>query len=150
MNPTLKQAIDNNELFFYLTGQKSYAVPCPFANMPTDTHAILDSIEPTFVKDEFFQRLLINTLIQLSQSPEYSWLSTYYVVGFLRIERRWGSIFLDDKIISKIREGLYTNMLYLKNSKKWIGNDWENGLWGDVLRMSNNIIEKYKVSLVEK
>ncbi len=150
MDSNLERAIKSNELFLYLSGQKDYATICVLADMPTDPLIVLERVEKPFTDNLDFRSKFLSALTEMSKSKEYSWLTMYYILGLLKISKRTGKHYLDHQMLEVFSHYIKSNKEVLEMNFKWMGKEWPNGLWGDVLRMSTIIQQRFDLEIVPR
>ncbi|MCB2377403.1 hypothetical protein LGH70_07415 [Hymenobacter sp. BT635] len=151
MNPQadkLQQALGKGELFEYMVGENGYAYRNPYADMPTYPAEVFGSVVSYFdmtgntsVWADFDASLLV-----LSADNEYSWLSLYYLVEYLRYSRRQRPVDLT-ALSATVLANLRATKGALQQATKWGGRDYPDGLWGDARRMVHNINEEHQLNL---
>ena len=147
MKISIHEILSKNEFFSLLTGKGEYEMVCVLADMPTDPQKVMSYIKADIMKDNNVKMSFFNSLIELSNSPTYSWLVLYYLVGILRIEAR-EKVHLDSgSLIPEISKALLLHKEKLEKNHCWVGKIWSNGLWGDVERMSKNIFEEFGLKI---
>lgn len=140
------RAIQKNEIFDFLTGQKDYEIRLNVAYMPTDTDAVTFNIKKYLENNpNFDKKKLIDVFIKLSKDPEWSWLIVFYAYDFAYD----GMNFLP---IDLLYSNLEKNKEFLKKNQGWIcfnfGSKFDN-LW-DIIVYKNNCYRKkgYKFPLL--
>lgn len=144
----LKTALLRGELYEYMVGQKDYGYVSPYADMPTYPADVFSSIVSYYneTKDKSIWPYFEASLVDISKDKAYCWFSLYYLAEYFRYSRRVRAV--DLKNISEvIVENIVGNKSYLVHDHKWIGQDYPNGIWGDVKRMIDNINEENEVNL---
>ena len=144
----LKQALAKGELFEYMVGEKGYAYRNPYADMPTYPAEVFGSVVSYYNTsgDDSVWPYFDASLAALSADEEYSWLSVYYLVEYLRYSQRQRPVDLT-ALSATILTNLRTTQVSLQQATKWGGRDYPNGLWGDVQRMVQNINEEHHLHL---
>lgn len=147
----LNEAIANNELSEFIMGSnKKYYLVCQYADMPTDPDQVFDSFK------EYYQRTndasiwvsFENEIVNLNTTSDGAWFSIYYLSMYLSYRKYTGKEFINLKSIIKVIEnGLDKFKTELEKDKKWVGNDFENGLWGDVVRLVNILNMKFEINI---
>jgi hypothetical protein len=147
----LKTAIKNNEFFLFLTGKKrDYYFACPYADMPTDPDQAFDAIKEYFYENEEWEiwSKFQEKIIEMTEDEEDVWLSIYYLSMYLSFRDYKKINFIDLKLtVEKIEEGLNKNRSLLLKNKKWGGDQFSEGLWGDVKRLVNIINNKFNINI---
>jgi hypothetical protein len=147
-------AIAREELFEYLVGGKNYGYIKPYADMPTYPSDVFASLIDyhKHSNDNHIWNYFAVGVTQVSADKTYSWLSLYYLVAYLRYITRHQaakSIGLPDA--TNLSQAIFVNLKalreFLSHSKRWVGCDYSNGLWGDVERMTRNINEEFNLDL---
>lgn len=135
----LDEALEKNELFEFLTGQKEYSKPSPYDDFSVDTNNIFNQFRSYYLrtKDEKIWDYYRVSILLISKSPSFANLSLYYVYDYLSFCKSADLVFIDlHSFIKEITESLLTNEDLLCKDFSLIGKKFANGLWGDVVRMS--------------
>lgn len=141
-------AINCGKVKELLSGVAPYDFPNPDGNLPTDTALVIRTMAEELQQDAEFRTKIISGFEQLMDDPELCWLSAYYLIDLLNLEEFKKSAFITPNLIPLFQKGLEKNSSSLKHNKKWVGDIWENGIWGDMLRLNKIIFEAYGVHLL--
>lgn len=148
----LEKAISDKDLLSFLIGKDEYYFVCPYADMPTNPHDVQEAIIEYYKikQDKIILKLYVDSIITLSLKDEMSWMAMYYLVDIIRNHSIGFINYGVDAVLfsNKILENITGQKKYLLNNKKWVGADYNNGLWEDVVRMRNNISENYSLNLI--
>ncbi|GAB3570558.1 hypothetical protein GCM10027578_26990 [Spirosoma luteolum] len=147
----IERAINQNDFYFLLTGQKDYELVNSFADTPTDSNAVFFNIVEYYkkTKDEDVWKELINGLLKLCESSDYIWLVTYYISCYLRYEKetRYKPMKLEGLNIA-FNSGLKEFQRSLSDNYSWMGHGIEGGLYSDILRMSQSLEKRFGYHLL--
>jgi len=150
----LKDAIFNNEMADFILGSnKKYYLACPYADMPTDPDQIFDAFKEYYLETNNTEiwNSFEEEIIKLSYSDEGTWLSIYYLSMYLSYRKYSGKDFINiEKVTQSIENGLDFFKIKLFENKKWVGSDFENGLWGDSMRLLNIINKKFELNIFKR
>lgn len=153
------ESIKRKELYKVLLGEDKYKVNIsPFigANVPTDWPNIMrGGIYKVFkqypqlnIKEE-----LENALCFLLDKEVFEVYVSVSVLFFQIISEENGvSPFkVDrDKILNNIRNVLIKNQIKMYQYKKWMGEYYPNGIWGEFERINNILKEDYGITIIKK
>ncbi len=151
------ESIKRKELYKVLLGEDKYKVDIsPFvgANVPTDWPNIMrGGIYKVF--NEYpelnIARELENTLCFLLDKGVFEIYASVSVLFFQIISEENGvSPFKinRDKILNIIRKVLLKNQNEMYNYKKWMGEYYSNGIWGEFERVNNILNEDYAITII--
>jgi hypothetical protein len=143
----LRQSIERKEVYEYMIGRNGYSYPNPYADMPTNPHDVFDSFKAMYSQSKAISvwKTCLENVVRMSADTEYSWLSLYYMVAYMRFEARdKQDVPPSADYINMVVENIKMQKETLSASKRWVGNDYEDGLWGDVQRMIGNIEEEFQ------
>ena len=147
----LKTAILKDEFNDFLTGlKKEYYLVCPYADMPTDPDQVFDLIKEydlEFPNSEIWIKFEIEIIVMTSTQIG-SWLSVYYLSMYLSYRKYKNREFVNlIKIIQSIEKGLLNNREVLVQNRNWSGIDFQEGLWGDAVRLVDILNKKYDLNV---
>ncbi|MDQ2772805.1 MAG: hypothetical protein M3Y54_20165 [Bacteroidota bacterium] len=147
----LQDAVDTGHLYDYMTGQAGYSYVSNYADAPTETQDVFASILD-YVKNDEFNPLWENfemTWITISKNKEYSWLAVYYLFGYLKYySTKSGSIPQHaTDTINQVLGNISKHKTTLSKDKRWVGRMYEDGLWQDVVRVVNNVNERFNLQM---
>lgn len=151
------RAIKQDELYKVLLGEEKYKVELsPFigVNVPTDwpnimrggIYKVFNEYPELNVKEE-----LENALDFLLNKGAFEIYASVSVLFFQIIsEENDASPFKIDreKIINNVHNTLMKNQKELYQYKKWMGEYYENGVWGEMERINNILNEDYSISII--
>ncbi|MGB3947170.1 MAG: hypothetical protein WBM13_04250 [Bacteroidia bacterium] len=147
----LSEAISNNELSEFIMGSnKKYYLSCQYADMPTDPDQVFDSFKEYYqlTNDESIWVSFENEIANLNKVSDGAWFSIYYLSMYLSYRKYTEKEFINlETTIKVIENGLNKFKTELKKNRKWVGNDFENGLWGDVVRLVNILNNKFDINI---
>ena len=83
-------------------------------------------------------------MLKITDNADGAWLSLYYLSFYLSYRFYKKRDFIDLKVISeRVIKGLNMNKEILINTNDYGGNQFKDGLWGDVIRLTSILNEKY-------
>jgi len=151
-----KKAFEQDEVKEFLCGEKGYSVhgnrDIP-DNIPTDFGRIVKSgIYRLFLlaEDKNIIRKFNQAFIKLCNgSAEEIWCA-YMLWYYLTCcdKRNVSPFIVDKKIVGKLKKAINKNQSQLRNCKKWLGCNSENGLWQEIVRIDKNLKERYGVRVL--
>lgn len=153
----LLRAIENNEIIDFLEGKGNYKVEFHqwvSSNAPTDITQIMSKgMYRLYIEkpDMNINKLLENTLLEMLTLNEFDVYIALQIIYFQLIrEKREDSPFkLDmEKLLKETRESLLKNKEKLKQYKIFCGEESENGLWDDVVRIDTLCKRKWNISII--
>jgi hypothetical protein len=147
----LKEAISRDELTdFFLGSKNEYYLVCPYADMPTDPDQVFDAIKEydlEFPNSEIWI-MFEYEIINISQTAIGTWLDIYYLSMYLSYRKYMNKNYINlNNIIRNIENGLVKFKSNLIENKNWAGFDFQDGLWGDSLRLTNILNEKFNLNI---
>lgn len=147
-----KKARERGELSKYLCGEGGYAIlgnPDIPANIPTDFSRMIDGIYALYkaAPDENFIDEYVRAVVSLDDTPVHVWCA-YHAV-FLQILDENGCLkypppfTLPDEVRTRVRDNVLKNETALRNCREYLGEDYKDGLWGDIARLDGILAEDY-------
>lgn len=148
----LLKALNENKLFEFIAGLENFQIENEYADTPTNTMEVIYLIKGYYnITEDFTIWKDFNKAIgKLIKDETLVWFSLYYLYDLLRLSDREGWIqeYIDlEDLIKSIELSLVQFKNSLGTNKSWVGREYENGLWEDVLRLKNNIFDSYGVDL---
>jgi hypothetical protein len=147
----LNEAIARNEFSeFIICSNKKYHLVCQYSDMPTDPDQVFDSIKEYYelTNDKSIWSSFENEITNLNKISYGSWLSVYYLSMYLSYRKYTGKELINlDETIKVIENGLEKFKTELEQNKKWAGYEFENGLWGDVIRLVSIVNKKFEINI---
>lgn len=125
----------------FLKGADGMAIFDPYSDYPTDTLKVFDSIELEIIQSQDMLEAFLFGLLELSEDADFCWLVMTYIWKLKRTGQRQGLDLFDRAWLELIRNNLKLAKPNLKKNHKWVGADFSNGLWGEVLRLNANFAE---------
>ena len=152
-----KRAFENGEIAEFLCGEKGYAVhgnrDIPI-NIPTDFNRIVNrGIYKLYLaeKDERVIAAFRRAIEEPDDSPIRVWGAFMACCHQISAEHStYPAPFklIDDTLLSKQRVALIRNETSLRNCKKWLGINKENGLWDYIVHLNGVYKEEYGISVL--
>ncbi len=151
------EAIKKNELYKVLLGEEEYKMEVSQfigANVPTDWPNIMrGGVYKVFNKhpDLHINERLENALEILLSKDVFEVYVAISVLFFQIIseENKISPFRIDrKKIIGNVRNVLVYNKTKMKSYKKWMGEYYKNGIWGEVERISNILMGDYGINII--
>ncbi len=139
---------DKNELAKYLGGYPEYRITNRDADTPTDPILALKPLASEIVSNPAIRKLVLDALLILSNDQDYCWMAMYHILSLADIESISGVKLLSDEFLAQLRIGLFSHQAHLSIQMDWEGKQWPDGLWGDVRRLDNNLVQLYGVSVL--
>lgn len=151
-----KQAFLCNEMYDFLSGKNGYDLPVldSSTNIPTDWTVIIpngiyvlykNSEEKEKVKNDFF--VAIRKMLD-GDSTEI-WKVAYILFVLLKNQYKNNAPFtVDDSLVELFRNKVMTNKVQLSKNKKYEGEQFSDGLYGDIVRLNNILESKYFVKMI--
>lgn len=146
----LGEVLKKGELYEFFTGQKNYYKANAYEESPMDTDFVFEQFKEYYLKtnDAHIWELFEETLIKVSNSYPYSCMSLYYLYDYLSF-RNTKRIEIHDleNLLNSILTPIILQKQSLSGNFNWIGKKFKNGLWGDLVRMSKIINEKFGLGI---
>jgi hypothetical protein len=139
----LMSGIISGDLFEVLTGQDGYAVTDPYGDTPTEAEAAFMAVLNAFPNNAMATKELLNGILEVSRTPDYSWFSIYYLSLALTHRKALGAEVDIQAFADEVLTNIRGHEAYLRQLKRWEGNMWPDGCWGAVVRMVNQM-KKYQ------
>ncbi|GAB5082318.1 hypothetical protein Osc1_14910 [Hominimerdicola sp. 21CYCFAH17_S] len=152
-----KKAFENDEVAEFLCGENGYSVmgnrDIP-TNIPTDFGRIVEKGIYIYYKNTNDETIVLKTKQALLKLIKGTPINVW--VAFMIIRRQFNKYdknlapfkIEDENILFLLKNALRTNEVQLRNCKKFLGTNCENGLWQNILRIDNNYKEDMGVSLI--
>jgi hypothetical protein len=151
------ESIKRDELYKVLLGEDRYKVELsPFigANVPTDwpnimrggIYKIFNEYPKLNIKAE-----LENTLCFLLDKGVFEIYVAVSVLFFQIISEENGVAPFKinrDKVVTNIRSRLMKSKKEMYQYKKWMGEYYSNGIWGEIERINNILKEDYAITII--
>jgi uncharacterized protein YkvS len=132
-----------NDILVLLKGENNIGFTCIHADLPIDAGKVINHYKQDLINDKDFRDKLLLALKILADDKNFTWFVVYYVSSLLWL-LRYNDFQLDIvEFIDYFNSCLRKYESFLKMNKSWVGTGYENGLWGDVERMSKNIFEEF-------
>jgi hypothetical protein len=133
----LIEMVERDQLYLFLTGEGVYRYTPSYMDMPTDTELIVNTIGEYY---RLGHPEIISSfkaaVLQVSREPAAAWLAPYYCDEYLWLLKNHH---IPDEDALAFVGSVLNNLLKIKEflmaDRRWIGENFKNGLWGDVLRM---------------
>ena len=151
------ESIKRKELYKVLLGEDKYKVDIsPFvgANVPTDWPNIMrGGIYKVYIEypELNIAEELENTLCFLLDKGIFEIYASVSVLYFQIISEENGASPFKinrDKILNIIRSVLLKHQNEMYNYKKWMGEYYSNGIWGEFQRINNILNEDYAITII--
>lgn len=152
-----KMAFEKGEISEFLCGEKGYAVhgnrDIP-VNIPTDFNRIVHKgIYKLYsaAKDEKIIAAFRRAIEEPDDTPIRVWGAFMACCHQIYAEHStYPAPFkiIDDELLRKLRAALIRNEASLRNCKKWLGIDKENGLWDYIVHLNGVYKEEYGISVL--
>ncbi len=137
-----------NDILLLLKGEIDNGFVCIYADLPIDANKVINHFKQDIVNDVVFRANLLSALKLLADDKDFSWFVLYYISSLLWLLRYNDFQFDVIGFIDYFNACLIKHESHYKTIKKWGGANYENGLWGDVERMSKNIFEEFGVKIL--
>lgn len=151
------ESIKRKELYKVLLGEDKYKVDIsPFvgANVPTNWPNIMrGGIYKVYIEypELNIAEELENTLCFLLDKGIFEIYASVSVLFFQIISEENGASPFKinrDKILNIIRSVLLKHQNEMYNYKKWMGEYYSNGIWGEFQRINNILNEDYAITII--
>lgn len=150
-----ERAFKNNEFYELLTGKKGYQLPILDVpvDIPTDWTIIVPcgiyelyrKTQNDKVKNDY--QCALEKMMQ--GSPDEIWMVCNILFGQLKNQKLGKSPFvIDETILRDFNVAIKNNRKKLESDINWGGNDYPNGLMGDIERLNSILKRKYSISMV--
>jgi hypothetical protein len=150
------EALKNNELNYLLRGEGAFTLPKPYmspSELPTDWDLILKDGVYEFYRNKPSEKIdlkLEKSLVDITGDLKgiYCALNIFWIQ---LMNEEYGSspfILKKDKIISELSIKLISNKEGFLRDKRWAGVHEKNGLWGEIIRICEDIKNEYKIKLI--
>lgn len=155
-----KYAFENGEVFELLMGYKGYSYQAPkyMASVPTcDEFVFENGIYPYYrlinndKKKQVVHKLeaAFREMMKSDDAISVWWaLSLLYGQKLSESKYKDSPFFISDVLLKEIKETLTTKKEELLENKTFEGATYENGLWGDVLRINAMLMENFNISIL--
>lgn len=147
----LHDAVKTARLFDYMTGQVGYSYVSNYADAPTETQDVFNSILDYVNNDDTnpLWEIFEKTWLAVSKDNDYSWLSVYYLFSYLNYYSiKKGKIpqhAVDT--VTGVLNNVAKHKSILSKDKRWVGKAYKDGLWQDAVRVVNNVNERFNLQM---
>lgn len=146
----IKEVIEKNDFDSLLKGLTGLSMTNKYAEMPTDTSAIIQLIKEYYLStnDETVWNKLQESLINLCQEKDFIFLVPLYVHSYLYVSKELNILSVNIELI----RNTFTFFLskyssYLHNNNEWIGKNIDGGLLGYIEYIAKLIKNDFDIDL---
>lgn len=155
-----KYAFENGEVLELLMGYKGYSYQAPkyIASVPTCDEFIFENgIYPYYrAIDNNNKKQVIHKLeesfhkMMKSDDVISVWWALSLLYGQKLSEAKYkdSPFFISDILLKEIKENLISKKEQLQINKEFEGAGYDNGLWGDVLRINSLLMQTFNISVL--
>jgi hypothetical protein len=136
-----EEAMRKNELVQYLGGYPAYYIQPQAADLPTEYSVAFDPIRRRIKENPQLGSSAIEAIKSLADDPEYGWGAIFHIGNLVLMKQYEGVNLLSPELISMVAESLRRQKKTFESLKRWIGKDFENGVW-EMVRVKNRILFK--------
>lgn len=153
----LIEALNRNEFEYALKGEREYALPtpymCPVSELPTDWSKLLEEgiykiykLEPSYKIDQ----ILEDSLLRIAKDVIgiYSSLNIFWIQLMKEEYKVSPFVLRKERIIELLSKKIVENKQKFIKDKRWMGENQEKGLWGEIKRICNIIHEDYRIKII--
>lgn len=141
----LRRSLERNELYQYMAGKGEYYFHPSMADLPTDPDTAFRYIELYYDEDPAILGDVHKALLRMGEDPVMSWFSLYYLYALLTFHRAKGIGTDVHPLVRDIESNLERHRTPLTGNRAFEGSQWNNGLWGDVTRLTSIIRDDFQV-----
>lgn len=151
-----KKARERGEFSKYLCGESGYAIlgnPDIPANIPTDFRRMIHHGIYALYKaapDENLINEFVHAVVCLDDTPVHVWCAYHALFLHILDERsKYPPPFtLPDGVRTRVRGNVLKNETSLRNCREYLGENYKNGLWGDIARLDGILAEECGVCIL--
>ena len=149
-----EKAFKNNEFYELLLGLNNYNVNAP-VSVPTDWtliiyNGIFELYKHNTNQQESIKTAFYDAIKKLINGNEIElWVSSYIIFLMLHYQMKNKAPFnLSDEILNLFKSRLSKMKDQLSTNKKYEGNQYTNGLYGDIERLNNTLKIYYSIDMI--
>jgi hypothetical protein len=143
----IESMISEAELDKVLAGDSGYEIQCIDGYIPTDTARVMEQQLTNSGSDSQSETAFVAALIRLAGRQDKGWLVMYYLVDIVHWERKHQKTLLSADVVELIAQNLLKWQAAWSVDRSWNGYQFQDGLWGDVRRLSSILSSKYGINL---
>lgn len=136
-----KKAMAKGELIQYLGGFPGYYIQPLAADLPTEYDVAFMPISRRIKDDPELQDQVLSAIKSLADDPEYGWGAIFYISNLVALKKHQDLDLLRPDLVASVADGLRRNKEAFKSEKRWIGRDFEDGVWA-MVRVENRLLHK--------
>lgn len=143
-----KEAIAKGELVEYLGGYPAYLIEERYADMPTDYGAAFSPLAKRMKDDPKLQESVLAAIKTLADDPEYGWGAIFHITNLVSLRRNTGLDLLTPSFVETVANTLRKNKDAFKSLRRWIGKDFDDGVWRMVLVENKILHTKHNITVL--
>jgi hypothetical protein len=142
------EAITKGELVQFLGGFPSYRITPQAADLPTEYDSAFLPIRTRIKEDPHLQKVVLEAIVTLSHNSEYGWGVLDYVTNLALLKKYQGLDLLSKSFLESVAIGLRENKSNFISLKRWVGKEFDDGVW-EMVRVNNRILhEDYGITVL--
>jgi hypothetical protein len=142
------EAYQKGELVQFLGGYPEYHIQPLAADLPTEYSYAFTPIKSR-IKDDLELRIkVLEAIKNLAKDPEYGWGAIFHVSNLALFRKYHGIDLLSPDLLDSLAESLRLNRDNFKSQKKWVGKDFEDGVWDMVRVINRNLHNDYGITVL--
>lgn len=134
-----EEAMRKNELVQYLGGFPAYHIEALAADLPTEYSVAFDPIRRRIKENQGLGELALTAIKSLAQDPEYGWGAIFHIDNLALMRQYEGVDLLTPEFVSSVATSLRRNKDAFKTLKRWVGKEFEDGVWEMVRVVNRNL-----------
>lgn len=149
----LVEAINKDELLDFLEGRGRYYIDCNVADVPTNFDTVICTIFYLYEKNKeiSIDKKFENEIIRMLNGNEIDiYCSVFLFTNYLYYDNLSKASFhlQVEKISLLIKDTLNKNKEKLKKYLKWTGQNKNNGVWDEMIRLNKTLKSHYNIEIL--
>jgi hypothetical protein len=144
----LIEAIEKGELVQLLGGYPNYFIQPRYADLPTEYDCAFDPIRARIKDDPQLRDAVLDAIITLAQDPVYGWGAIFHISNLALVKQYEGIDLISPELLTAVADGLRHNKEAYKSLKRWVGKDFEDGVWDMVRVVNRNLHDDKNITVL--
>jgi hypothetical protein len=142
------EAVKNGELVQYLGGYPEYYLQPQAADLPTEYSDTFLPIKARIKDSPELGEKVQEAIKSLANDPEYGWGAIFHIANLANLKQYQGIDLLSPELVSSVADSLRQNRVAFIALKKWIGKNFEDGVWEMVRVVNRNIHKTHNITVL--
>lgn len=142
------EAMTKGELIHYLGGFPGYYIQPQAADLPTEYDTAFMPISRRIMDEPQLQAQVLDAIKWLANDPEYGWGAIFHIGNLALLKKNQGLDLLTPDLLMSVADSLRRNKEAFMSLKRWIGKDFEDGVWAMVRNKNRLLHKKYEIAVL--